>query len=225
MKKWMIALMMAALLIVPMGGIAYAVGEGAPAAPAAGEFIPGDVPAQSGTMDAMVAPVNALVMCMVEQGLAYNDQDDVFLWNSLYYMLSLCGQMDERAELTDDMLILPAETVADYAGALFSNFDGLPALPREMNGRVSYDWQHVWLCDLRIGYPLICPSAQKRAAAAARFWLSAPGFFPGRRYEMGRICLYWKRYLAILGSAYYNRPCSRRRRRRILKNWGEVLET
>ena len=26
MKKWMIALMMAALLIVPMGGIAYAVG-------------------------------------------------------------------------------------------------------------------------------------------------------------------------------------------------------
>ena len=42
MKKWMIALMMAALLIVPMGGIAYAVGEGAPAAPAAGEFIPGD---------------------------------------------------------------------------------------------------------------------------------------------------------------------------------------
>ena len=130
MKKWMIALMMAALLIVPMGGIAYAVGEGAPAAPAAGEFIPGDVPAQSGTMDAMVAPVNALVMCMVEQGLAYN------------YMLSLCGQMDERAELTDDMLILPAETVADYAGALFSNFDGLPALPREMNGRVSYDWQN-----------------------------------------------------------------------------------
>ena len=117
MKKWMIALMMAALLIVPMGGIAYAVGEGAPAAPAAGEFIPGDVPAQSGTMDAMVAPVNALVMC-------------------------LCGQMDERAELTDDMLILPAETVADYAGALFSNFDGLPALPREMNGRVSYDWQN-----------------------------------------------------------------------------------
>ena len=74
MKKWMIALMMAALLIVPMGGIAYAVGEGAPAAPAAGEFIPGDVPAQSGTMDAMVAPVNALVMCMVEQGLAESRQ-------------------------------------------------------------------------------------------------------------------------------------------------------
>ena len=47
MKKWMIALMMAALLIVPMGGIAYAVGEGAPAAPVAGEFIPGDVPARA----------------------------------------------------------------------------------------------------------------------------------------------------------------------------------
>ena len=44
MKKWMIALMMAALLIVPMGGIAYAVGEGAPAAPAAGNSYPATCP-------------------------------------------------------------------------------------------------------------------------------------------------------------------------------------
>ena len=138
MKKWMIALMMAALLIVPMGGIAYAVGEGAPAAPAAGEFIPGDVPAQSGTMDAMVAPVNALVMCMVEQGLAYNDQDDVFLWNSLYYMLSLCGQMDERAELTDDTLILPSEVVQDYAAALYPDVATLPEIPAPISERISY---------------------------------------------------------------------------------------
>lgn len=138
MKKWMIALMMAALLIVPMGGIAYAVGEGAPAAPAAGEFIPGDVPAQSGTMDAMVAPVNALVMCMVEQGLAYNDQDDVFLWNSLYYMLSLCGQMDERAELTDDTLILPSEMVRDYAAALYPQVEQLPGIPAPISQRIRY---------------------------------------------------------------------------------------
>ena len=138
MKKWMIALMMAALLIVPMGGIAYAVGEGAPAAPAAGEFIPGDVPAQSGTMDAMVAPVNALVMCMVEQGLAYNDQDDVFLWNSLYYMLSLYGQMDERAEFTDDTLILPSEMVRDYAAALYPQVEQLPGIPSPISQRIRY---------------------------------------------------------------------------------------
>lgn len=142
MKKWMIALMMAALLIVPMGGIAYARRRGSARRPGCRGIHTRRRARPERHMDAMVAPVNALVMCMVEQGLAYNDQDDVFLWNSLYYMLSLCGQMDERAELTDDMLILPAETVADYAGALFSNFDGLPALPREMNGRVSYDWQN-----------------------------------------------------------------------------------
>ena len=143
MKKWMIALMMAALLIVPMGGIAYAVGEGAPAAPVAGEFIPGDVPAQSGTMDAMVAP------CQrpgdVHGGTGPGLQRPGMTCScgtACTICSSLCGQMDERAELTDDMLILPAETVADYAGALFSNFDGLPALPREMNGRVSYDWQN-----------------------------------------------------------------------------------
>lgn len=143
MKKLMIALLMTALLVVPMGGIAYAETKGEPQTQPAveTEFVPGGVPAESGVLDAMVPPVNALVLCMVEQGLKYDEQDDVFLWNSLYYMLSLCGQMDERAELTDETLILPAETVADYAGALFSNYSGLPALPVDMVGRVSYDWQ------------------------------------------------------------------------------------
>ena len=75
----------------------------------------------------------------------------------------------------------------------------------------------------RTGYAVMLES--KNTVEAVSYTHLAPGFFPGRRYEMGRICLYWKRYLAILGSAYYNRPCSRRRRRRILKNWGEVLET
>ena len=53
-------------------------------------------------------------------------------------MLSLYGQMDARAELTDDMLILPAETAADYASALFPDFQGLPPLPAGWD-RVIYD--------------------------------------------------------------------------------------
>ena len=106
------------------------------------EEVHGNIPAQADAAQAMYPAVHSLVLAMTENDLEYAPEDSEFLWTSLYYMLSLCGQMDERAELTDDMLILPAETVADYAGALFSNFDGLPALPREMNGRVSYDWQN-----------------------------------------------------------------------------------
>lgn len=44
MKKWMIALMMAALLIVPMGGIAYAVGEERPPPRLPGNSYPATCP-------------------------------------------------------------------------------------------------------------------------------------------------------------------------------------
>ena len=102
-------------------------------------FIPGSVPAQSATMEGMIPPVNALVLCMLEHGLTYDEDSELFLWNSVYYMISLYGQMDSRAELTDAELILPTETVEDYAAALFTNYRGLPQLPDDMKDRVGYD--------------------------------------------------------------------------------------
>ncbi|MCI8870524.1 MAG: hypothetical protein HFF39_08305 [Lawsonibacter sp.] len=140
MKRTLIALSLTAALLCTLGGWACAAGEKdlRPSAQAEG-YIPGDVPAESTAMDAMVPPINALVLCMLEQDLVYNESSDVFLWNSLYYMISLYGQMDTRAELTDDTLILPSETVRDYAAALFTNYAGLPALPAHLRDRVSYD--------------------------------------------------------------------------------------
>lgn len=102
------------------------------------DYRDGDVPAQSSTLDGITPPITALVMCMVEQGLTYDESDETFYWNSLYYMLSLYGQMDSRAQLTDDTLILPAEAVADYAAALFTDFNGLPQLPQSMEGFITY---------------------------------------------------------------------------------------
>lgn len=140
MKKWMVSLVMAALLIVPMGGIAHAEPEENPVSQSAADvFVPGQVPAQSAALDGMVAPVNALVLSVVEMNMAYQPDNDVSVWNSLYYVLSLCGQMDERAELTDDTLILPREAVEDYAAALFADYSGLPALPQTLDDRVVYD--------------------------------------------------------------------------------------
>lgn len=126
-----------AVSVVLDAGVVDVIGENVPAPEA--EFVPGTVPAQSAALDGVIPPVNALVLSMLEQGLTYDDTDEVFLWNSLYYMISLYGQMDSRAELTDDMLIIPSETAADYAAALFSNYHGLPALPEQMQDRVSYD--------------------------------------------------------------------------------------
>lgn len=141
MKKLLASLTILTILALPLGSAAFAEQQ-TPSIDLSVEEVHGNIPAQADAAQAMYPAVHSLVLAMTENDLEYAPEDGEFLWTSLYYMLSLYGQMDERAELTDDMLILPAETVADYAGALFSNFDGLPALPREMNGRVSYDWQN-----------------------------------------------------------------------------------
>lgn len=147
MKKALISAVLIAAIVCSFGGFAHAdditdLPEQSVAAeqsaPVQG-FIPGSVPAVSSPMDAMIPPINALVLSMLEQDLSYDESSDVFMWNSVYYMISLCGQMDSRAELTDTQLILPTETVEDYASALFTNYSGLPALPEQMRDRVSYD--------------------------------------------------------------------------------------
>lgn len=97
----------------------------------------GDVPAQSAMEDTMLPPVTALVMSMVEKEMSYNSSDAQFCWNSLYYMLSLYGQLDSRAQLTDDTLILPTEAVQDYAAALFGDLNGLPQLPQSLEDSIT----------------------------------------------------------------------------------------
>ncbi len=140
MKKRLISMTLIAVLLFSLGGMTYAVGEGdLMPQDSAAQFTPGTVPAESTAVEGMIPPINALVLCMLEQGLTYDDSNDVFLWNSLYYMISLYGQCDLRAELTDESLILPSETVQDYAAALFTNYNGLPQLPDALKDRVRYD--------------------------------------------------------------------------------------
>ena len=139
MKKTLVSITLIATMLCSMVGLAYADNAKDLQSRAGMDFVPGTVPAQSYDMEGMVPPVNALVLCMLERGLAYDESSDVFLWNSLYYMISLYGQMDSRAELTDATMILPSETVCDYAAALFTNYSGLPHLPAELQEWVTYD--------------------------------------------------------------------------------------
>ena len=143
MKKILIPFTVIVAMLCSMGGMVYADdAKGLLMQTEMSEFVPGTVPAQSGRFDGMIPPLNAMVMSMLEQGLDYDESDDVFVWNSLHYMIGLYGQMDSRTELDDKRMILPAETVEDYAAALFTNYDGLPKLPGCMKDRVAYDAQN-----------------------------------------------------------------------------------
>lgn len=139
MKK-LIALVLCAAVLLGVGGWARAVGGRDLAGQAAvEEFRPGTVPAESAAMDGMAAPINATVLCMLERDMRYDAGSDTFRWASLYYMLSLYGQMDDRAELTDENLILPRETVEDYAAALFADGRKPTPVPEQLWEWIAFD--------------------------------------------------------------------------------------
>ncbi len=149
MKKAITALLLLFALLLPMtsGVVAEeqprtltppAVESASPAEPAE-VFLPGSVPALSAPFEAINLPLNAVALAMVEHNLAYNSADDAFVWTALYYALSIFGQMDDRAQLTDEALLVPSETVQDYLRALFRDRSQLPPLPTGPQAAVSYD--------------------------------------------------------------------------------------
>ena len=102
-------------------------------------FPAGSVPAQSGQLDGIRLPLHALVLAMWEHELTYDIHSAPFVWNALYYALSLYGEADDRAQLTDNALLLPSEAVHDFARALFAHLEALPDLPPEEESFIRYD--------------------------------------------------------------------------------------
>ena len=109
MKKLILSLTIVSLLIFPLGAAALTQSQQESLPAVSTEEVHGNVPAQTDAAQAMTPAVHALVLAMTENHLDYDPSDSEFLWTSLYYMLSLYGQMDERAEFTDDTMILPSE--------------------------------------------------------------------------------------------------------------------
>ena len=138
MKKLILSLTLIALLTASLGGAAFAQSRQEPLPEVTTETAQGSAPAQADASQSMYPAVHALVMAMTENHLDYDPEDPEFLWTSLYYMLSLYGEMDERSELTDDTLILPSEMVQDYAAALYPDVAALPEIPAPISERISY---------------------------------------------------------------------------------------
>ena len=142
MKKMFLSCLLAAALLVTLGGAALADHEEAvPAPEAVQDYAPGAVPAQTGAVQSMSPAVHGVVLAMLHHGADQFRADDAALaWESLYNMLSLYGQMDERSEYRDsDHLLLLSETVRDYAAALDVPFDALGPLPEALHDRIVYD--------------------------------------------------------------------------------------
>ena len=109
MKKRILSLTLVFLLTVGMGSAAFAQAMQEPPANVSAEEIWREAPAQTSLSQSMYPAVHALVMAMTENHLEYDPENSEFLWTTLYYMLSLYGERDQRAELTDEALFFPGE--------------------------------------------------------------------------------------------------------------------
>lgn len=138
LKKLLAVALTVSMLVLPVSSAAP--GAYAEAPSSAQEYLPGDVPAETGAAESMTPALHALVLAMLNHDAARFDLEDSSLaWEGLYNMLSLYGQMDSRSEPEGGELLMPEETVRDYAAALDLDPDGLGPLPAAIRDRLNYD--------------------------------------------------------------------------------------
>ncbi len=143
MKKLLMTALIASLLVLPLGTVALADHEETPmeTVQSAQDYIPGGVPAQVDAEQSMAPALHAVMLAMMNHNLTSFDAANADLaWESLYNMLSLYGQLDNRSEYQNsDTLLLLSETVRDYAAALDLSFEDMGPLPADLSDRMTYD--------------------------------------------------------------------------------------
>ena len=139
MKKLFCVLLCVCLLAAPMSAsvLAEDLTENRPFPDEC--FLPGSVPADSALTDGISLPLTALALSMLESGMDYEPDSDAFVWNALYYVLHLYGREDDRAQLTEQVLLLPSECIGDFFAALFAARQAPPPIPAELSKKISYD--------------------------------------------------------------------------------------
>lgn len=139
MKKRLLTAITAALLLFSLGTVALADDENPiPPAEVNAEYIPGEAPAES-DVSSMTPALHAVLLAMENQGVSsFTTDNNVLSWEMLYNLLSMYGQMDDRASFEDEVLVLPSETVMDYSAALFDAPPSPESLPEEVADRITY---------------------------------------------------------------------------------------
>ena len=123
MKKLLLTTLIASMLLLPFGTVAMAENQEASAAvvveTTSPEHITGAVPAESTMAQAISPAVHAMILAMNNQNVCQYSADNTDVaWESLYNLLSMWGQLDDRVEYEDGYLVFPSETVSDFSCAL-----------------------------------------------------------------------------------------------------------
>lgn len=98
------------------------------------------IPTAEEAVASMVAPIDALARCMLENDLAYDANDPEFIWTALFYFAGEHASEDAAVTKTDKgYLNVPTEVMLEHAKTLFHNLTALPELPPIMHGNITYD--------------------------------------------------------------------------------------
>ena len=140
LKKLLAAALITSMLILPVNSAGPASREETPLPDQAQDYLPGDVPAQTGAVESMSPVLHAMLLAMLNHDVrSFALSDSELAWEGLYNMLSLYGQMDSRSVTDQGELFLPEETVMDYAAVLAVDLDALGDPPAAIRDRLNYD--------------------------------------------------------------------------------------
>lgn len=149
LKKLVTAALITSMLILPVNSAGPTGHEEASLPSQSQDYIPGDLPAQTGAEESMGPVLHAMLLAMLNHDVKDFDLSGELAWEGLYNMLSLYGQLDSRCDEKNGELYLPEETVRDYAAALDADLEALGELPAGLRDRMNYD--NVSCC-----YLLVC---------------------------------------------------------------------
>lgn len=149
LKKLVTAALITSMLILPVNSAGLTGHEEASLPSQSQDYIPGDLPAQTGAEESMGPVLHAMLLAMLNHDVKDFDLSGELAWEGLYNMLSLYGQLDSRCDEKNGELYLPEETVRDYAAALDADLEALGELPAGLRDRMNYD--NVSCC-----YLLVC---------------------------------------------------------------------
>lgn len=140
LKKLVTAALITSMLILPVNSVGATGHEEASLPSQSQDYIPGDLPAQTGAEESMSPVLHAILLAMLNHDVKdFGLSDSELAWEGLYNMLSLYGQMDSRCDEKNGELYLPEETVRDYAAALDADLEALGDLSAGLRDRMNYD--------------------------------------------------------------------------------------
>ena len=107
LKKLVTAALITSMLILPVNSAGPTGHEEASLPSQSQDYIPGDLPAQTGAEESMSPVLHAMLLAMLNHDVKSFDLSDSELgWEGLYNMLSLYGQLDSRSDEKNGELLM-----------------------------------------------------------------------------------------------------------------------